>query len=334
MSTFESTVLGDHLQCFPSLLLMRISKLCQAGLAPDLNGPVWMPGASNGDASSKLAYLIRTEKYQQEDPGCVDAGFELLKQHSKCNPAVLGISSATCDSCGGHDVVTDRVFSERGQLFCEQCWCAWERCGWWMPSIRVSTSPPQLSTSGAPIFHGEDAFFLSSFLCAQDDRSVMETLRLELEAEERAMSEWHGARHLGLQFESGLPESDQSLRAQLVRRMAGTLGIKASAVRLNLYRSQYDYKPLHYDRGRDADGVPQLTVGASFGAVRELTLMHVKSGVTMSFPQHNGDVFAFTPELNEVFMHGVPHILPNSPSSLEPAESARMSLIVWGARIR
>lgn len=42
-----------------------------------------------------------------------------------------------------------------------------------------------------------------------------------------------------------------------------------------------DYKPLHYDRGSDAEGVPQLTVGASFGCTRELTLMHVKSGVTM-----------------------------------------------------
>ena len=43
-----------------------------------------------------------------------------------------------------------------------------------------------------------------------------------------------------------------------------------------------DYKPMHYDRGSDEEGVPQLTIGASFGATRELTLMHVKSGVTMS----------------------------------------------------
>ena len=39
---------------------------------------------------------------------------------------------------------------------------------------------------------------------------------------------------------------------------------------------------MHYDRGSDEEGVPQLTIGASFGATRELTLMHVKSGVTMS----------------------------------------------------
>eukprot|EP00438_Fugacium_kawagutii_P032355 Skav234858 [mRNA] locus=scaffold840:102786:111941:- [translate_table: standard] len=114
-----------------------------------------------------------------------------------------------------------------------------------------------------------------------------------------------------------------------------------------------DYKPMHYDRGSDENGVPQLTVGASFGATRELTLMHVKSGVTMSFPQRNGDVFAFTPELNEVFMHGVPHVMPNSPAKHEPEaadgyrwprgeacsgcawseDAGRLSLIIWAAKV-
>lgn len=39
--------------------------------------------------------------------------------------------------------------------------------------------------------------------------------------------------------------------------------------------------------------------------------------IARSFPQRNGDVFAFTPELNEVFMHGVPHVMPNSPAAKE-----------------
>ncbi|CAE7597900.1 unnamed protein product [Symbiodinium natans] len=329
-------MLQDELQCFSSILLLRMSRLCQAGVTPGLGEPVQSrecTSGGGGTTSASFARLMRTE-YQKDDPDCVDAGLKLLEQGTGHVPTVLGISSMTCHACGGHEVVTDRVFSERGQLFCQECWYMWERCGWWKPSVRVSTSPPQLSSTRSPIIHGEDAFFLSSFLCSQDDRSVMEQLQMELETEEKSMIDWHGARHLGLQFESGIPEVEQSLRAQLVRRMEKAFGIKASAVRLNLYRSQQDYKPLHYDRGRDPEGNPQLTVGASFGAVRELTLMHVKSGVTMSFPQHNGDVFAFTPELNEVFMHGVPHILPNSPSALDPADSARMSLIVWGARIQ
>ena len=46
---------------------------------------------------------------------------------------------------------------------------------------------------------------------------------------------------------------------------------------------------MHYDRGSDENGVPQLTIGASFGATRELTLMHVKSGVTMCHGHVGGD---------------------------------------------
>merc|ERR1711920_824579 len=110
----------------------------------------------------------------------------------------------------------------------------------------------------------------------------------------------------------------------------GAFGIKASASRLNLYRSRDDYKPFHYDRGRDSRGVPQVTVGASFGATRELTLMHVASGVTMGFPMHNGDIFAFTPEINNVFMHGVPRVKAKDVAG----EQARMSLILWGSRVQ
>lgn len=46
--------------------------------------------------------------------------------------------------------------------------------------------------------------------------------------------------------------------------------------------------------------------GASFGASRELQFLHEPSGKTFTFPQNNGDVFAFTSEVNQRFMHGVP----------------------------
>jgi len=72
-----------------------------------------------------------------------------------------------------------------------------------------------------------------------------------------------------------------------------------------------------------------VTVGASFGATRELTFVHVRSGVTASFPQRNGDVFAFTPELNTVFMHGVPKV---GHGSQQRNDAPRLSLILWGAR--
>eukprot|EP00435_Cladocopium_sp_Y103_P041677 s186_g11.t1 len=246
-------------------------------------------------------------------------------------------SKEGCNCCGAKEVVPDRIFAERGQKYCQDCWNAWDRCGWWKPSIRVSTRPPLQGPDGLPCIHAEDAFFLPGFLCSNEDVSLLERLRNELAEEGKEFTDWHGARHLAHHFDAGLcqaePKAEHRLRALLVKRMEEAFGVRANAVRVNYYRNNKDYKPMHYDRGSDENGVPQLTIGASFGATRELTLMHVKSGVTMSFPQRNGDVFAFTPELNEVFMHGVPHVMPNSPAAKEEEDAGRLSLIIWAAKV-
>jgi len=245
-----------------------------------------------------------------------------------------------CSCCGITEVVQDRAFAERGQRYCEDCWNAWDRCGWWQPSIRVSTAPPVKSACGVPQIHAEDAYFLPGFLCNTGDVSILQRLREELAEEGKEFSDWHGARHLAHHFAHGLKAAgtgteipNSQLRMELVQKMEEAFGVRANAIRVNYYRTNKDYKPMHYDRGSDEEGVPQLTIGASFGATRELTLMHVKSGVTMSFPQRNGDVFAFTPELNEVFMHGVPHVMPNSPAAMEPEDAGRLSLIIWAAKV-
>lgn len=220
-------------------------------------------------------------------------------------------------------------------MYCQPCWNSWERCGWWKPSIRVSTVPPPIhKPGGLPKYGASDAFFLPAFLCAHDDFSLFEVLKGEL-PHGKDFSDWHGGRHLGLQFDGTTARHDgedapPALKAT-VARLEKTFGIKASASRLNLYRSNKDYKPFHCDRGRGDDGTPQVTVGASFGATRELTMMHIRSGVTATFPQRNGDVFSFTPELNSTFMHGVPKVGFGSPSEVE-GDVPRLSLILWGAR--
>jgi len=248
-------------------------------------------------------------------------------------PAIFGIKASLCSECGSEDVVLDRAFVELGKLYCQRCWGIWERCGWWRPSIRVSTAPPEVSgKSQWPDFGPEDAFCLPAFLCGHDDLSLLERLQSEM-PEGRDFSEWHGARHLGIQFEGqgarhDGPSAPVALR-ETVAKLEAAFGIEASASRLNLYRSNRDYKPFHFDRGRDSTGIPQVTVGASFGATRELTFVHVRSGVTASFPQRNGDVFAFTPELNTVFMHGVPKV---GHGSQQRNDAPRLSLILWGAR--
>lgn len=252
-------------------------------------------------------------------------------------PAVLGIKHLRCGSCGAVDEVDcRRVFVELGQLYCSDCWSHWERCGWWRPSLRVSMAPPPIrEAGGVPCYGAQDAFFLSGFLCAHDDLSLFEALKSELPAG-RDFTDWHGGRHLGMQFEGEgarhTAEGEPQALKAAVAKLEAAFGIRASAFRLNLYRSGADYKPMHHDRGRDEQGTPQVTVGASFGGTRELTLLHVASGVTATFPQRNGDVFAFTPELNATFMHGVPKIGFGSPSEVE-GHGPRLSLILWGSKV-
>lgn len=59
-------------------------------------------------------------------------------------------------------------------------------------------------------------------------------------------------------------------------------------------------------------------MGASFGAPRELVILHEASKQQFAFPQHNGDVFAFTSAVNKQFMHGVPRVVNIKYASQSP----------------
>jgi len=252
-----------------------------------------------------------------------------LHQHNGL-PAVLGIKEHRCAGCQTSEVDYSRAFVEHRCLYCEGCWAKWDRCGWWSPTMRVSTVPPEVGASGLPEFAAEDVFMLSGFMCAHDDLSLMDRLRSDMPTG-KDFSDWHGARHLGMHFgdtETSALRMDSAPEAlrQTVKKLEETFGIRASAARLNLYRSSKDFKPLHADRGRDENGVPQVTVGLSLGATRELCFSHYRTGLTTTFPQCNGDVFTFTPELNKIFQHGVP-------KQRKVDDNPRMSLILWGSRI-
>lgn len=204
--------------------------------------------------------------------------------------------------------------------------------------MRINNVRPEKTEDGVPLYGPEDAFSIPEFFCGHNDSSWFEKLKGEL-PEGRDFSDWHGGRHLGIQFEGeGARHDDEKSPPALteaVRMLEEAFGIEAGASRINLYRSDADFKPMHCDRGRNKEGVPQVTVGASFGASRELTMMHIQTGITTTFPQRNGDVFAFTPELNTVFMHGVPLVDNKRPTAPRPAGESkeRLSLILWGSRI-
>jgi len=111
---------------------------------------------------------------------------------------------------------------------------------------------------------------------------------------------------------------------------AAHFDVEVYASRLNFYPDNTSWKPFHHDShayagpGKKED----FTMGASFGATRELVFMHPQSGgQQFSFPQKNGDVFAFDSMVNQRLMHGVPRATSHS-----TAPAPRFSIIAWGRR--
>ena len=121
------------------------------------------------------------------------------------------------------------------------------------------------------------------------------------------------------------PEFSETFH-RVVKEMADYFDVEVYATRMNFYRDGTDWKPFHHDshayggRAQRED----FTMGASFGGSRELIFLHEPSGNTFTFPQNNGDVFAFTSEVNKRFKHGVPKAKSNN--------DPRFSIIAWGRR--
>lgn len=117
---------------------------------------------------------------------------------------------------------------------------------------------------------------------------------------------------------------------QIIDKMSKHFDVDVYATRMNYYKDGLDWKPFHHDshayvNGKDSKKTKEdFTMGASFGSSRELVFLHEESKNRFSFPQNNGDVFAFDTEVNTKFMHGV----PKSKNMTGP----RISIIAWGKR--
>ena len=106
--------------------------------------------------------------------------------------------------------------------------------------------------------------------------------------------------------------------------MACHFDVNVIQTRLNYYHDEKDWKSFHHDSHAYGNKEENFTMGASFGASRELVFLHESTGNKFTFPQNNGDIFAFNREINQKFMHGVPK--KNSKCG------ERFSIIAWGKR--
>jgi hypothetical protein len=85
---------------------------------------------------------------------------------------------------------------------------------------------------------------------------------------------------------------------------------------------------MHKDRHAYTDGTTRIeenfTMGASFGASRNLDFIHEQTQNKFTFPQNNGDVFAFDSDINRKFLHGVPKVFHRI--------GPRFSITAWGSK--
>ncbi|CAE8617180.1 unnamed protein product [Polarella glacialis] len=116
---------------------------------------------------------------------------------------------------------------------------------------------------------------------------------------------------------------------RVVRWLAGHFGVEPIRSLVNFYRNGEDYTSFHSDQY--FSGV-NMTIGASFGEERSLLFEHRESKEQFSFPQHNGDVFAFTDEVNRQFMHAIPRERRARSTSACRHTPGRISVILWARK--
>src|SRR3989338_5339156 len=173
----------------------------------------------------------------------------------------------------------------------------------WAPKFAASLLKSSQSLDGKlaadfELLRGGEAMYLREWGCGKNDLSLLQELSTELvqavggkekDGEKTGLVQW--SKHMKWE------QPDFSLLFQrLVGRMAAHFDVEVFASRLNLYADATAWKPFHHDSHAYHSGHgarEDFTMGLSLGAERALVFMHPPSSAHFSFPQANGDVFAF-----------------------------------------
>lgn len=174
------------------------------------------------------------------------------------------------------------------------------------------------------------AIYLTNFLCSKKDTTIFDSLVEELdENKDSGMEKWS-------QHQKHEDPDFSPTFQKIVRSLSVYFDVEVYATRLNYYANGEAWKPYHHDS--HAYGDKQLredfTIGASLGQMRQLSFVHVKRDskkpdydTEFSFPQNNGDVFAFDSFINTRFQHGIV-----KPRINKHKVGPRFSVILWGRR--
>ena len=167
----------------------------------------------------------------------------------------------------------------------------------------------------------DGAIYLPNFFEKSVDRTIFNKLKKEIEDSKDICEQVEWSKHFKFENPTFLPTVKD-----VVNKMKEHFNVDVMHCRLNYYKDQTSFKPLHKDQNAYSDEKGNFTMGASFGSTRALEFVHDKTKSRFEFPQNNGDVFSFDQNVNTQFMHGVPKIKNNR------KVGERFSIIAWGQR--
>jgi len=139
---------------------------------------------------------------------------------------------------------------------------------------------------------------------------------------------WHEGCHLITKNPEGAPAFQE-----VVDRINTYFDMEPrdQATRFNWYKDCSDWKPFHHDSAAFNEHRAQhqnITIGASFGAERELAFHHAKNGTLAYFPLPNGSLMSFGKDVNIRWKHGINAVDEKSPQGCDGR--GRISIILWG----
>jgi cold shock CspA family protein len=147
-------------------------------------------------------------------------------------------------------------------------------------------------------------------------------------SEEEIWKLWHGDTHyIADDRRPGWKEKCPTF-SMVVDRIAKYFEMDVKATRFNWYRDSQEWKPFHHDAAAvdpKKAKTQNLTVGISFGSVRDVAFQHAKARTVVSMPLSDGMIYTFGNKVNIDWRHGIPQIV-------KPTENdkGRISVILWG----
>jgi len=181
----------------------------------------------------------------------------------------------------------------------------------------------------------ENTFYIPECLCKKDDFKYFEALESEMDFKPMWLTGGTKLVRPAVRATQALFD-EKEIYSEIVRRLVVQFKI-SNPIRgiINHYRNENDSTAFHRDVYPEGTN---FTCGVSFGNEREIEFIAedefqmlgadaysaTQSGSKFSFPQRNGDIFAFSDFVNRRFRHGVPRG--------RGKVGGRISLVLWGNR--